>query len=110
MSKTIKCKATGIKANGKSLDRNDLLMLVANDPPERGLPISVMRDRMRIVEAIEKANKGDIKLEDADFNTLKSLFDAFGWLQPHKDLLELADHLEEVSKQKEEEVVLKKSK
>jgi len=100
MSKTIKGKETGIKANGKLLDRHDLLTLVTNDPPEKGLSINAMRERMRILDVIEKSEKGDITLEDADFKTLKTLFDAFGWLQPHKDLLELADHLEELSKQK----------
>ena len=100
MSKTILNKATEIKANGKPLDRNDLLTLVTNDPPEKGLTITAMRDRMRIIDAIEKAEKGDVVLEDNDFNLVRRLFDNFGWLQPHKDLLEFSDHLEEVSKQK----------
>jgi len=100
MSKTIINKPTEIKANGKSYDRNELFQLVLNAPQERGISISIMRDRMRVLDAIEKANGEDLTLEDNDFNTLKQLFDSFGWLQPHKDIIELADHLDKLSKQK----------
>ena len=27
-------------------------------------------------------------------------YDKYGWLTPHKDIIELADHLDELSKQK----------
>lgn len=102
MSKTIENKPTEIKVNGESLDRNGLFKLVINFPSEKGIPISEMRLRMRILDAIEvsEKNKENLILEDNDFNLLKRLFDNFGWLQPHKDLLELADHLEELLKQK----------
>lgn len=99
--KTIVNKEVKIKgSDDKLMLRSDLLRIVANNPPERGLPIAAMKERMRILDAIEKADKGDIILEDADFNTLKKLYDEYGWLTPHKDLIELADHLDELSKQK----------
>ena len=84
----------------KLMLRSNLLNIVANNPPERGLTISAMKERMKILDAIEKADKGDIELEDAEFNTLKKLYDEYGWLTPHKDIIELADHLEELAKQK----------
>ena len=99
MSKTITNKPTEIKVNNESLDRNNLFKLVTNFPSEKGIAVSEMRLRMRILDAIEKANGGNLELEDNDFNTLKTLFNNFGWVQPHKDILEMADHLEEVSKQ-----------
>lgn len=99
--KTIINKEVKIKdLDDKLMLRSKLLIIVTNNPPERGLNISAMKERMRILEAIEKADKGDIVLEDADFNTLKRLFDEYGWTAPHKDIIELADHLDELSKTK----------
>lgn len=99
--KTITNKEVKIKSpDDKLMLRSNLLNIVTNNPPERGLPISAMKERMRILDAIEKADKGDITLEDAEFTTLKRLFDEYGWLTPHKDIIELADHLDEVAKQK----------
>jgi len=99
--KTITNKEVKIKdQDDKLMLRSNLLNIVANNPPERGLTISAMKERMKILDAIEKADKGDIELEDAEFNTLKKLYDEYGWLTPHKDIIELADHLEELAKQK----------
>jgi len=99
--KTIINKEVKIKGvDGNLMLRSNLLNIVTNNPPERGLPIAAMKERMRILDALEKADKGDITLEDADFNTLKKLFDEYGWLTPHKDIIELADHLDELSKTK----------
>lgn len=99
--KTITNKEVKISGpDSKMMKRSNLLNLVTNNPPERGLTISAMKERMRILEAVEKAGDGDITLEDADFNTLKRLYDEYGWATPHKDIIELADHLDEVAKQK----------
>jgi hypothetical protein len=112
--KTIINKEVKIKGvDGTLMLRSNLLNIVTNNPPERGLPIAAMKERMRILDALEICTKGDvgataatgfkasdIQLEDADFNTLKKLFDEYGWLTPHKDIIELADHLDELSKTK----------
>jgi hypothetical protein len=99
--KTIINKEVKIKGvDGNLMLRSNLLNIVTNNPPERGLPIAAMKERMRILDALEKADKGDVILEDADFNTLKRLFDEYGWLTLHKDIIELADHLDELSKTK----------
>ena len=94
INKEVKIKGT----DDKLMLRSNLLNIVTNNPPERGLTITAMKERMKILEAIEKADKGDIILEDAEFNTLKRLYDEYGWLTPHKDIIELADHLDELSK------------
>lgn len=97
--KTITNKEVKIKGvDGVLMLRSNLLNIVTNNPPERGLPIAAMKERIKILDAIEKADKGNITLEDAEFNTLKKLFDEYGWLTPHKDIIELADHLDELSK------------
>jgi len=99
--KTIINKEVKIKGqDDKLMHRSNLLNIVTNNPPERGLPIAAMRERMKILEIIDKADKGNITLEDAEFNTLKRLYDEYGWLTPHKDIIELADHLDELSKTK----------
>ena len=94
INKEVKIKGT----DDKLMLRSNLLNIVTNNPPERGLPIAAMKERMKILDAIEVAKDLDITLEDAEFNTLKKLFDEYGWLTPHKDIIELADHLDELSK------------
>lgn len=98
--KTIKNVKTEITSNNGALDRNELFKLILNEPTQQGINVNSMRERFRILDAIEKADGGDVVLEDNDFNTLKKMFDAYGFVKPHKHILELADHLEEVSKQK----------
>lgn len=99
--KTISNKETAITdIDGKLMTRADLLILVADKPPAGGMTIAIMRERTRITDVIEKAGKGDITLEDNDFNNLKVAYESFGWGKKHKDLLDLADHLSELSKNK----------
>lgn len=100
-------------SSDKLMLRSDLLKIVANKAPERGLSITAMRERMRILDVLEKCTAddvfktaptghraSDITLEDADFNALKKLYNEYGWLAFHKDIIELADHLDELSKAK----------
>jgi hypothetical protein len=98
--KSIKNKITSVKFQGKDYSTNQLLLLVLETPTEKEFNMGVMRIKQRLIDAIEKAGDGDIQLEDADFNSLRSLYETFGWLKPHKDLIALSDHLEEVSRQK----------
>lgn len=104
--KTITNKETKIKSSTgpdeKFLTRNDLLKIVTNDPPERGCLISEMRSRLKILSAIEKSDGEKLVLEDADFEILKKAYNSFEWQVLHNDIVDLADHLEEVAKQKEE--------
>jgi len=103
--KVITNKETNIKNGDKMLTRGDLLMIVVNEPDPKGIKISEMRDRMRILDKLDNNStdtefKAEISLEDADFTLLKKLFDNYGWLQTHPDILDLADHLDELSKTK----------
>lgn len=92
-------KTTTIKYRDNLLSRVELLKLVVNHATERGITISDMRTRMRILDVLE--GSGDnINIEDADFTLMKKLFDQYGWLQLHKDIIELADHLDELDKTK----------
>lgn len=99
--KIIKNQQTQIMNTDKFMHRSDLLKLATVSPPmDRGISIADMRSRMRILDAIEKAGEKDIELEDADFTAAKRYFETFEWIGPHKDLIELADHLDELAKTK----------
>lgn len=80
---------------------SDMLMAVVNSPSKNGINILEMRNRISIIDAISKSEKpGFIDLENSEFDLTRKLFLEFGWLVSHKNLVEIADHLEEVSKQK----------
>ena len=97
--KTIKNTVTKIKGlEDEFMTYGELLKIVANEPPEKGLKVEEMRERFRILDAIENCGSADINLEDADFNKLKSIYTNFAWLTTHKDLIALADHLDELAK------------
>jgi len=98
--KTITNKETGILASDTLLDRTQLLKLVVDSPEKGGIVLSEMKIRIKILDAITNSKDNTIVLEDAEFTLLKSLYERFGWLKPHKDLIELGDHLDEVAKQK----------
>ena len=96
--KTIKNKQTSIRFQDKLLSYGDLLSVVLDEPPNSGVKINEMRERMKILDKISAAKDADIELEDAEFSKVKLLFDAFGWPHNHKDLIGLSDHLEELIK------------
>jgi hypothetical protein len=102
--KTIINKEVQIKDPDDNLMlRSDLLKIVTNTPPEKGLTITAMRERMKILDILDDCKganefKTEFTLEDAQFTLLKKLFDEYGWRTPHKELIELADHLDELSK------------
>lgn len=100
MSKTVLNKKTELTNSEGKIDRNSFLKFIVNEPTKEGLTIIQMRERMRIIDAIDNAGEGNVTLEDHDFNLLKNIFDNFRFYKPHKDILELANHLEELSKQK----------
>lgn len=99
--KTIINKETEVKSEKGNMSRADLIKLVAENPiGDKGINTSEMRTRLKIIEAIEKAGTGDIVLEDAEFELLKRSYDVFPWARPHKHIIELADHLEDIAKTK----------
>jgi predicted metal-dependent TIM-barrel fold hydrolase len=96
--KTISNKETQILGEDKRLmKRSDILKLVVGTTSNQGISISEMRDRFKILDVLEIAN-GEVVLEDVQFKTLKKLFDEFKWASLHKDIVNLADHLEELNK------------
>jgi len=98
--KTIKNEKTSmvIAENEPPVDRLELLSIVLNQPLARGMNMSEMRQRIKILDSIEASDKSELKLEDSDFSYMKKTFEEFNWLVPHKDLIKFSDHLETINK------------
>ena len=69
-----------------------------NQPPQGGLTCSVIRERMRIMEALEGVDEGTIKLEDADAKVMLACINATTWGMLHKDLVQFFDDTDEALK------------
>ena len=70
----------------------DFVKACANNQIQQGFSVQDIRDRLRIVEAVEKAD-GEIKLEDADFENLKQYVQNMRWAIVHPDILEFCDYI-----------------
>ena len=92
MAKTIKL------IEGEMFSSKRVLIEVLSLPP-MGCNIADMRKRMRVMDAIEAApfdagsGVGELRLEDADYELLKSVFHSNQFRLVHKDLLAIADTL-----------------
>lgn len=71
----------------------EVLKLVMEQGSAQGMNIGEMRKRMGIIDRLERAN-GVLELEDADWQTLKDIYAQHPWRIAHKDLLAIADAIE----------------
>lgn len=85
---------------GKDRDGKDttettagLLRACLYEVPQGGFPLEVQRKRLRVLGAIELAEKNgkDIQLEDADFNTAKECVRAMAWGVLSKGIVEFSE-------------------
>lgn len=58
--------------------------------PQIGINIEEQRKRMRILDAVEKAND-ELVLEDADAEILKGLVNAMPWAVVKKEIVQFSD-------------------
>jgi len=86
MAKTIKL------VEGDMFTAKRVLIEVLSLPPQ-GCTIADMRKRMRVMDAIEAAEGGEVTLEDADYELVKAVYHANQFRLVHKDLLAIADTL-----------------
>lgn len=86
MAKTIKL------IEGEMFNSKRVLIEVLSLPPQ-GCNIYEMKKRMRVMDAIETAEGGEVTLEDADYQLLKTVFETNQFRLVHKDLLAIADTL-----------------
>jgi len=92
--KKLEIKKTTLKLNADSedvMDYAELIRYVLAQVPQHGLTPDVMRKRMRILDAVDKATDGVIQLEDADANVLKSTVNNAVWSVMHQDILDFTD-------------------
>lgn len=81
----------------REIKASEIIHLIASTVPQGapGMDIGEMRQRMRILEALEK-NKGAevLELEDADWELLKRLYAVPGrFRQVHKDVAAIQDDI-----------------
>ena len=96
MKKT-QLKNTEIKTRDGLISYKNLIETCLNNPPKGGFDLKTMRDRSKVLEKLEKANK-ELELEDAEYNTLKGCVEAMRWNSMHKDILQFC---EDIIKKKE---------
>ncbi len=70
----------------------DLLTLVVNQIPERGHSILDIRNRLEIIEAIDKA-RDTIRVNKNHLAVLKSDFNSYRWLKVNQFIVQLEEHL-----------------
>jgi len=76
--------------DGETFKSKRVLVEVLSLPPQ-GCNLGEMRKRIKIMDAIEGAEGGELQLEDADYELLKGQFHAFPFRLVHKDLVAIAD-------------------
>jgi len=76
----------------------DLMKSVIDRQPEQGFTTEEMRKRLRVLNAIgEKLPLESADLEDADFATLQTAWQAMRWGMVHKDIIAVEDYLSSLS-------------
>lgn len=74
----------------------DVIRAVASQPnPGRGIDVAEMRQRCRLLDALEKAQGDSLALEDADHALLVRLINAFQFATAHPQLLAIVDDVVE---------------
>lgn len=103
--KEIKIKKTSLnektlkfQGEDKELDYKDLMELVLDIPPQQGFTPKDLRDRNRIQISLDSAEKGTIKLEDADFENFVKILDGSRWPTRDKQILEFIENFKENKK------------
>jgi hypothetical protein len=96
--KSLKNKKTGIiKEAGKpeTLSYSELAIFCVNSMPEGGFDVTEMRNRIKILDALDKAN-GTVKIEDAATETLKACVNSMKWAFMHKDVVSFIEEVEKM--------------
>lgn len=90
MSKTIELHA------GEMFTSKRVFVDVLSLPPQ-GCNIGDMRRRMKVMDAVEAATDGELTLEDAEYEVLKSAYHSFPFRVAHRDLIAIADKFDKAA-------------
>lgn len=86
--------AIEIGGHRQELSYPQLIRNCLDTPPEGGFKFSDMRDRLKIADKLDEAAKKDaksIKLEDAEYATLKVAVEKMRWAVLSKDILAFSE-------------------
>lgn len=96
--KTIENKSTTIEAGRNEaggiefLNYATLIKSVMQQRKQDGYSVEDMRKDFRVLDAVEPSN-GEIKLEDSDFEHLKSKMKTMRWGVANKELIQFEDDI-----------------
>lgn len=77
---------------GKTFKAVDILSTVMGSSPTNSVNVNEMRQRVRVLDAIEARGAAtEIRLEDADYELLSRVLSAFPFSVAHKELLGIID-------------------
>jgi hypothetical protein len=88
-------KRVSLELIGNFKPRNLIDAVVSTSGGQQGISVPQMRGRVRVLDALEAApaDADVFLLEDADFNLLSELMNAYPYNIAHKDLLAVIDRL-----------------
>lgn len=94
--KVLKNKETAIDVSNDSTKKVtfvDLAKACINNVPKEGLNVVEMQERLDVMKKLTKAN-GEVSLENAEAETLKSCATSMRWLIMHDDVVEFIHAVE----------------
>jgi hypothetical protein len=85
-----------VQIGDKEIPYSDIILTVCRQSPQGGFTIEDVRARMRVIGAVEVAvkNNADIRLEDADHETLNRCLASMRWGAIDKAIVTFNDDIE----------------
>jgi len=87
--------------SGENGNYGELIKMCARQVPPQGFDVQQMRERQRVLDAVEAAEKNskgkkkaDIQLEDADFAVALGCIKSMRWGALSKEIIEFVDYMD----------------
>lgn len=90
-----KIKLGTVQVKGADVSVSDHLRNLLDAPASQGgITILAMRQRMKVIDALEKAKDAEeITLDDAEWQTLRDVMDGVQYLFPDRGLIEIDERV-----------------
>ena len=100
--KTLKLKSFILEMGGttKTIDTCDVLLQTLESTGKGGLQMSVIRERLPVMDKISEAQKSDaesIEFEDEELKILSDVAEAMQWTIFSRDIVDLTNDLKELA-------------